>query len=492
MEDRERFREQLLSEQDADPVIRMARDIVLQGEKITAGRLKRVQSQLRVENGILLKSGRPVVPAPLRSFVTSHLHDIGHWGVEKTYALLKDRFYWPGMYSYTENFVHTCRTCQQTKCDTHPPKAPLVPMLIPEAPMQFVSIDIAYMPPDTDGYQYILLAGDIFSKFIHAIPLRDQTAPTIVRAFENSWVYTHGSPLYLLSDQGSNVDGDTVREFCETLGVEKRRSSPYHSQGNGFAERNIRSVREILRSTLLSRRMHESKWRKLLPALVFALNCSISKATQAVPYDVVFGRSPTLPVDLLFGSANTSGNKDSVNPKDYTEEVGLSLKHLWESVRTHLELNKKDMLSRYNKNLRFRDYLPGTRVWLKSDVIKSGENKLAPKRTGPWTIIKKMPTGVTFQIENEESGMKKIVHHDKLNPVRGDASIPDGPRHDPDATSTDDGDDSTSSASSSEHSDYSPSSDDSEAEPDDDRRYPVRQRRARVIPGAIPWNAVRL
>ena len=188
MEDRERFREQLLSEQDADPVIRMARDIVLQGEKITAGRLKRVQSQLRVENGILLKSGRPVVPAPLRSFVTSHLHDIGHWGVEKTYALLKDRFYWPGMYSYTENFVNTCRTCQQTKCDTHPPKAPLVPMLIPEAPMQFVSIDIAYMPPDTDGYQYILLAGDIFSKFIHAIPLRDQTAPTIVRAFENSWV----------------------------------------------------------------------------------------------------------------------------------------------------------------------------------------------------------------------------------------------------------------------------------------------------------------
>ena len=42
------------------------------------------------------------------------------------------------------------------------------------------------------------------------------------------------------------------------------------------------------------------------------------------------------------------------------------------------------------------------------------------------------------------------------------------------------------------HSDYSPSSDDSEAEPDDDRRYPVRQRTARVIPGAIPWSAVRM
>ena len=63
-------------------------------------------------------------------------------------------------------------------------------MLIPEAPMQFISIDIAYMPQDKDGYRYILLAGDISSKYIHTIPLRDQTAPTIVHAFENWWVYT--------------------------------------------------------------------------------------------------------------------------------------------------------------------------------------------------------------------------------------------------------------------------------------------------------------
>ena len=83
--------------------------------------------------------------------------------------------------------------------------------------MQFVSIDIAYMTLDSDGYRYILLAGDIFSKYIQAIPLRDQTASTIVRAFENNWVFTHGNPNYSLSDQGSNVDGETVRNFCEAL-----------------------------------------------------------------------------------------------------------------------------------------------------------------------------------------------------------------------------------------------------------------------------------
>ena len=105
LEDRDRFREQLHTEQEIDPVIRAARDRVSVGEKITEGRLKRVQSQLRIEDGLLTKSGRPVVPAPLRSFVTSHLHDTGHWGTEKTYALLKDRFFWSNMSKQIQNIL---------------------------------------------------------------------------------------------------------------------------------------------------------------------------------------------------------------------------------------------------------------------------------------------------------------------------------------------------------------------------------------------------
>ena len=474
---------------------------VVKGEKITKGRLKRVQSQLRVEDGILSKSGRPVVPAPLRRFVTSKLHDIGHYGTGKTYALLKERFFWPGMYGYTENFVSSCKTCQQTNCDTHPPKAPIVPMLIPHAPMQFISIDIAYMPQDNSGYRYILLAGDVFSKYIQAIPLRDQSAPTIIQSFDKSWVFTHGNPLYLLSDQGSNVDGDVVREFCDTLGIEKRRSSPFHSQGNGFAERNIRSVREILRSALLGRNMDESQWRKLLPSLVFALNCSVSRATKSVPYSVVFGRLPILPIDMLFGSGNGSTNENFATPKQYTEEVEASLKQIWDSVRTHLEISKKEMMSQYNKGVRFFNYEPGAKVWLKTDIIKGGENKLAPKRTGPWCVVQKMPNGVTFRITNENSGATKIVHHDKLNPVRkrvSDVSDTESLIQDSVPRGGVDRDSWTSSGSSSGHSDYFPSedsdsdndSDDSHIPPDGDRRYPTRDRNPRVIPGAIPWDAV--
>ena len=46
--------------------------------------------------------------------------------------------------------------------------------------MEFLALDIAYLPVDTEGFQYILLIGDVFSKYVEAVSLQDQTAPTIV------------------------------------------------------------------------------------------------------------------------------------------------------------------------------------------------------------------------------------------------------------------------------------------------------------------------
>ena len=76
--------------------------------------------------------------------------------------------------------------------------------------------------------------------------------------------------------------------ICNKLCIEKRRSSAYHSQGNGFAERNIRTVKDLLCAALLHRHLPQTKWRPILPGVVFALNASESKVIRCVPYNVVF------------------------------------------------------------------------------------------------------------------------------------------------------------------------------------------------------------
>ena len=489
------FNEQLRSAQSQDPVLSKVTQNISNGEPVAQGRLKRVQAQLRIHEGILTKSGRPIVPPALRKLVVSKYHNVAHFGTAKVYALLKKRFYWPNMYSYIQAFTSACTTCQKSKCDTTPPKAPLLPMFVPNAPMQFVSLDIGYLPTDNSGYQYILLIGDVFSKFIQAVPLKDQTAPTIVDAFLKSWLYIHGMPYYLLTDQGSNVDGEVMKEICNSLSIEKRRSSAYHSQGNGFAERNIRTVKDMLRAVLLHRRMPQTKWRSVLPELVFALNASESKATHCVPFDVVFGRHAVLPQDIMF-DLDRPDQYDQISVGEYQSEVSSVLKDVFAQVVKTLQLNKQKMQQQYNRNLRFIDYAVGQKVWLKVKHYKTGENrKLAPRRDGPWTVLEKLPNGVNFKIENLRKE-RKVVHHDRLLPIVGDGIADNSGEDSIDETMSQDAD-----TDESNDSDYSPSGSEQSEQSDEDnapldnipaRDHPRRQRLTRNIPGTIPWDVIRI
>jgi len=399
------------------------------------------------------------------------------------------------MFNYIRSFIQGCVTCQKTKTDSRPPKAPLVPMFVPTAPMQRVLLDIGYLPKDGHGYQYILLIGDTFSKFIQAISLKDQTAPVIADAFLKNWVYIHGTPSYLLTDQGSNVDGQLMRDICTTLGIEKRRSSAYHSQGNGFAERNIRTVKETLRTVLLNRKMQQTQWRKLLPELIFALNASESKSTQCIPFNVVFGRTAVLPSDIIF--QNNIDEHDQLSAAEYESKTTSLLQDVFSQVIQRLHLNQQRMQRQYNVQLRFINYKRGDKVWLKIKHYKTGENrKLAPRRTGPWKVLRKLPNGVNFEIANAHKE-KKIVHHNRLLPVIENEFTEFTPTKCPPHDDTEENFSHNTIESSSE-SDYFPSdsgnSDEEEADNNENdiviRNYPRRQRRAQYIPGAIPWETV--
>ena len=202
------------------------------------------------------------------------------------------------------------------------------------------------------------LIGDIFSKYIEAVPLRDQSASTAVDALLDYWIIYHGNPFYLLSDQGSNIDGLVIDEICLKFGIEKRWSFAYHSQGNGFAERNIHSVREILRSVLLDKNIAQKNWRQLLPGVVFALNTSESKAVKCIPYNVVFGRPPVLLQDVLLGVSEKFQPCNATTAAQYAADINFATKD--EKIVHHDRLtpvkeNKILNRPRCNENLEQND-----------------------------------------------------------------------------------------------------------------------------------------
>ena len=241
--------------------------------------------------------------------------------------------------------------------------------------------------------------------------------------------------------------------------------------------------------------------------MVFASNTSESKAIKCTPYKVVFGRDPVLPIDVRFDMGEKKQLYDAVSAKEYSDERQVTMQEMYDTVIEQLKLSKQFMMRQYNKRLRFNDYGEGDKVWLKVKHYKTGENrKLAPRREGPWAVLQKLPNGVNFKIRNELTNETKVVHHDRLTPVREEVEdqrlqlrhLQPKSHHGLPECSTEldtDSDDSTFRGDAS-HSDYEPGSDDvssadsADFEANDERRYPARDRRQREIPGAVPWSAV--
>ena len=469
----EDFRERLRAAQSNDTVIQRAREDLGSFGHVKAGRLKRVSKQLRIEGDILTKSGRPVIPTSMYKCVIGEFHRVGdiksHFGVEKTYDVLKTRFYWPNMFETVRNQLAGCQLCQQCKANPKEPKAPLVPLITPSRPMDFISIDIAYMEPDDEGFRYVLLIGCVFSKFIDAVPLRTQTGDDIVEAVGKRWIHFHGTPRYILSDKGSNVDGNTFNEVCSSLQIEKRRTSGYHAQGNGFAERSIRNVREVLRTALLDKSLPHKHWRKILSSVVFALNTSKSKSINCIPYEIVFGRKPVLPIDIAFDSVEPG--LSACSPSDYLSDLKVQLLENIRHAAKFLGITREKMVQQYNKNLHVLRYAPNDMVWLHKVSFKKGENaKLSPRKTGPWKVIEVLANGVNFRIEDEQ-GFRQIVHHNRLSPVRYLQSS--------DGVSSNDSD--------TDADDTEPRLNPDQEQPQ--RRYPLRNRTQTEFYGAVPYDS---
>ena len=74
----------------------------------------KILQELYVQNNILLKSDRIVLPKTLYENALSLVHQ-NHWGIEKTKHMIREFFWWPKMNNNVEDLVKTCSFCQTVR-----------------------------------------------------------------------------------------------------------------------------------------------------------------------------------------------------------------------------------------------------------------------------------------------------------------------------------------------------------------------------------------
>ena len=258
------------------------------------------------------KKTQLVLPSSFVESVLKGLHnDMGHPSKDRTMSLLRDRFFWPGMFSDTESWIANCERCIRRKSKTNI-RAPLV-NISTKYPLELVCLDYLTLEPSKGNICNVLVITDHFTRFAVAIPTKNQTAKTTADALYNEFIVRYGIMARLHADQRANFESSIIKELCKIMGIEKSRTTPYYASGNGMTERFNRTLISML-GTLDTEQKKD--WKQYVAPLVHAYNCSKHESKGFTLYLLLFGREPKLPIDVAFGI-----DKDDSNYQAYTEYV---------------------------------------------------------------------------------------------------------------------------------------------------------------------------
>jgi len=91
--------------------------------------------------------------------------------------------------------------------------------------------------------KYLLTFQDGLPKFTIGVPLKQQDAMTLARAFIEEIILKFGIPQVLLAEEGSNFLSELLSNVCKLLRVKRIKTSAYRPQTNGALERMHSSCR---------------------------------------------------------------------------------------------------------------------------------------------------------------------------------------------------------------------------------------------------------
>jgi len=397
--------------------------------KTTNAELKvyqRERSKLSLQDGVLFrcttdengtKRMQLVVPHSHRSQAMKGVHEeLFHTHFDDAIKHARMRFFWPFMATDLERKIKRCERCVRRGVQTQ--KAPMG-TIETSVPLELLCID--FLTIEVKGKkQDILVVMDHYTKYAKAIPTSNQLARTVAKALWEEFFLTYGFPQRILSDQGRDFESTLIKELCSMLGIKKIRTTPYHPAGNPV-ERWNRTLIGMLRSLDDNQKVD---WRKHLKACVHAYNASIHQSTGFSPFYLFYGRHPTLPVDLAFG---TDVGKPKQSPREYIKSLKRSLQTAYQAASANMAKMAQRNKAKYDLSAHAVELEPGDRCLVRKmgPRIKSKVDDRWEKEI--YKVISKTDNVPVYTVKREDGeGAARTLHRNLLLPI-GALEIPEEP-----------------------------------------------------------------
>jgi len=256
----------------------------------------------------------------------------GRLGRRRTEERVRRRACWPRWRSDVGWELKKCVECAQFRRSGPPRRTPLCPFSAGE-PYEVVAIDVTCRHPKSLlGNEYIITVSCLFSRWTGAFPVRNHTAQTVAKVLVERVFCRFGVPKRVLTDLGSEFQGQLFQEMCKKFEIDQARTTAYQARTKGQIERFHGTLNSMLGKTVSCRR---GDWDARLPFVMAACRASMHDSSKYTPGVLVLGREDRAPADLVMGPVKgEEEHYDSYD--DYVCELQSRVRSAYRLAREHL------------------------------------------------------------------------------------------------------------------------------------------------------------
>lgn len=154
------------------------------------------------------------------------------------------------------------------------------------------------------GAHYFLLLKDHATSYRAAYLLKHKSDAAIhIKEFINLLENQTGRTVKeFLTDNGTEFVNRNLQAFFYERGIRHIKSAPYCPQTNGKIEREMRTIKESARTTLVASNLPYYLWGEAVNTAVYVLNRILNKQSPDItPFEGIFGKKPSVAHLRVFG-----------------------------------------------------------------------------------------------------------------------------------------------------------------------------------------------
>ena len=240
------------------------------------------RDELTVENGILMKNSKVLIPETLKQKYLKQIHQ-GHQGIEACRSRAREFIFWVNINSDLKEMVEKCDICQSQQNSTASVQKYVSE--VPPHPWHTLGSDLFYFHRID-----FLVVVDYFSKYLIVRKIPNSTSSAVIK--ELGMIFSEfGNPLVFRSDNRPCYSSQEFKFFMQNWLVEHRTSSPHYPQSNGLAESMVKVSKNLIEKAI----KQDLPWNKLL----LDYRCTPISSEIPSPAEILFGRKFRSSISIL-------------------------------------------------------------------------------------------------------------------------------------------------------------------------------------------------